>query len=220
MTWKDKKHVTWILFILIVISYCLVILSYQIQIKSLTGNYEDRINELQSMVSVSNMIESSELQYDIYDNAKDFLAYYYGISEDVSQEFRRNKLESLMTEQAMNHLDLDTYENMYGYESNIDNIHIYIDEENATNTSVTACIFFDENIKWPNINVITNPKLWIGEFEFDKVDNEWKVNQVISYQQLISEQEYNALNLDTNGMDYNDGSSIESSLQEEKEDEK
>lgn len=211
---------TWILFILIVISYCLVILSYQIQIKSLTGNYEDRINELQSMVSVSNMIESSELQYDIYDNAKDFLAYYYGISEDVSQEFRRNKLESLMTEQAMNHLDLDTYENMYGYESNIDNIHIYIDEENATNTSVTACIFFDENIKWPNINVITNPKLWIGEFEFDKVDNEWKVNQVISYQQLISEQEYNALNLDTNGMDYNDGSSIESSLQEEKEDEK
>lgn len=208
----------WIIFILIVILYCLVILSYQIQIKSLTGKYEDQINELQSMVSISNMIESSELQYDIYDNAKDFLAYYYGISEDVSQEFRRNKLESLMTEHAMNYLDLDTYENMYGYESNIDNIHIYIDEENATNTSVTACIFFDENIKWPNINMITNSKLWIGEF--DKVGNVWKVNQVISYQQLISEQEYNALNLDTNGMDSNDGSSIEGSYQEEKEDEK
>ncbi|MGN0437800.1 MAG: hypothetical protein ACI4F4_04695 [Lachnospiraceae bacterium] len=218
MNWKYKKYVTWIIIILIFISYCLVILSYQIQIKSLTGKYEDQINELQSMVSISNIIESSELQYDIYDNAREFLTYYYGISEDVSQEFRRNKLESLMTEQAINHLDLDTYENMYGYESNIDNIHIYIDEENATNTSVTACIFFDENIKWPNINVITNPKLWIGEF--DKIDNVWKVNQVISYQQLISEQEYNALNLDTNGMDYYDSSIIESSLQEEKEDEK
>ena len=203
MNWNDKKKGVWI-YILIFILFIFVIISYQIQIKSLTQKYENQIDELQSLVSISNIVENADVQYDIYENAREFIRYYYGISEDVSQEFRRNKLESLMTQAAINESDLDTYENMYGYKSSIDNIRIYVDEEGGTSTSVIACIFFDENIKWPNINVITNQKLWIGEFNYDAKEDKWKVNSIISYQQFISEQEYNSLVLDTNGTAAND----------------
>lgn len=201
------------IYILFVVAYFLVIISYQLQIKALKRDNEKKISELQSMISVSNLIEDSEFQYNVYDNAEKFLSYYYGISENISLKFRKQQLEKLMTKDAIQQCDLDCYDNTYGYESTIDNIRIYLDEKNGTNTSVTACIFFDENIKWPSINLITNSKLWIGEFNFDATDKEWKMNKIISYQQVISEEEYNALNLDTNG------SEADTNLQEDGDEE-
>lgn len=195
--WNIRRYVIGVG--IIIFFFVFVIFSYQIQIKELTNRYEDEICELQSMISVSNIVERSDCRYDIDETAREFLKYFYGISTDVSKEYRDKMLKRLMTQDAYNQYDGEQYDNMYGYENRIDNIQIYVNEETATDTSVTACIFFYENIKWPNIQVITNPKYWIGEFSYDSVEATWKISKIIKFEQLISEEEYHALNVDTNG---------------------
>lgn len=173
-----------------------MIVSYEIRIRHMTDAQKKKIEELQSLISVSNIVTINQTQYDIKDAAESFLTYYYGVSKDVSKDYRKEKLKELMTEQALKKYDIDTYDDAYGYESIIDDITIYINEETASDTKVEACIFFTENIKWPNINQISNPKYFKGEFVNE---DGWKLNLITEYHQLISEEDYNSMNLNTNG---------------------
>lgn len=170
-----------------------------IEMQNMKKEYETKMEELKSLVNVTRIGEDDETEFDIYEAASEFLIYYYGVSEDVPDKFRKEKLQGLMTEQALSEYDITVYDNTQNYSITLDNIQVFVDYKNSTENGVYACIFYDENIDWPDVNTITLKKYWRGTFALDIKEERWKLDGIEDCQELLTREEFNALNVDTNG---------------------
>lgn len=175
---------------------CLLALDYIERVK-LKQDYEGKIQDLKKLVKLSNLGEKNELDFDIYQPAEYFLKYYYGVSPDVTADYRKEQLLKYMTEDACNTYDKE-YNNAMGYENVIDNIMIYIDYKNSSEDAVYACIFFYENIKWPGIDTLVTPRYWKGIFAYDYEALAWKVSEITECTNLYTEDDLLRYNIDTN----------------------
>lgn len=167
--------------------------------KKTKRDYETQIEELKELVQISNIGKASEKEFDIYKTAEDFLSCYYGVSAEISATYRVGKLKELMTEEAYVEYGAAEYDNTLNYTITLSNVHIYVDYENSSKEGVFACIFYDENIDWPDINTITLKKYWTGTFVFDYMSERWLVDDITECQELLTREEFDYLNADTSG---------------------
>lgn len=170
-----------------------------IEMQNMKKKYETQLEELRSLVNVTRIAQSGETEFDIYETASEFIKYYYGVSKNVPAGFRKEKLQSLMTEQALSQYDITQYNNAQNYSITLDNIQVFVDYKNSTENGVYACIFYDENIDWPDVNTITLTKYWRGTFTMDIQEEKWKLDGIEDCQELLTREEFNAFNVDTNG---------------------
>lgn len=191
-----------------------VIVDTSITQKQMRKDYEKKIEDLQKVVRVTNLGKTPEKEFDVYQTAEDFLKYYYGISSDVTETYRAEQLQKLMTEAAYVNYEKE-YEQDLGYTLSIDNVEIYVDYQNSTQDGVYACIFYKENINWPEVNTIECNKYWKGVFT--KEHGEWKVSEILDCQELLTREEFNILNTDTNGSALEDIPGGENSAAEKSE---
>lgn len=198
--WKNHKYIIFLLLASAAAILFLIVDNY-IQVQNLKKEYNSRIAELQQLVDISNLGKSPETEFDIYQTAEDFLTIYYGVSASLSPESRKRKLEELMLQDADDEYGEVDYNNTLNYTTTISDIHIYVDGKNSTKERVYACIFFNENIDWneSEIDTIVLKKYWTGTFAFDKKSGAWKCSEITDCQELLTREEFNALNVDTNG---------------------
>ncbi len=195
-----KKYKGFILFALsVVVLFLVFLIDNHIEMLQTKKNYEVQIEDLKKLVQVSNIGKTPEKEFDIYQTAEDFLVYYYGVSKDISAKYRSEKLEELMTENAYAEYGQTDYDNTLNYTVTLEDIRIFVDYKNSTKESVFACIFYDENIDWPEVNTITLKKYWLGTLVFDPSLDKWLVSEITDCQELLTREEFNLLNTDTNG---------------------
>lgn len=208
-----KRSKRFVICVLIAAAFFFVFLvNNHIEMQNMKKKYETQLEEMKSLVNVTRIGESSETEFDIYETASEFLKYYYGVSENVPAGFREERLQNLMTEQALSQYDITEYDNTQNYSITFDDIRLFVDYKNSTENDVYACIFYDENIDWPNINTITLKKYWRGTFTRDIQEEKWKLDDIEDCQELLTREEFNALNVDTNGSvleTYSEGGEIE-----------
>lgn len=195
-----KEHKAFILFVLAVFLFFFVFLvNNHIEMLQTKKDYETQIEELKNLVQVTNLGEAPEIEFDIYQTAEDFLSLYYGVSKEISTDYRAGKLKELMTEDAYSQYGDADYDNELNYTITLADIQTYVDYKNSSREGVLVCVFYDENIDWPGINTITLKKYWLGTFVFDYTSEKWLLNDITDCQELLTREEFNALNVDTNG---------------------
>lgn len=200
-----KNHKTFIVCAIIVVLFFLALLAdNHFKLYKMERDYEKQIRELKDLVQVTNIGEQQEIEFDVYQTAEDFLNCYYGVSADMPKEYRDEKLKELMTEEAYVEYGETDYDNTQNYTITLSNICIYVDSQHSTKGESYVCIFFDENIDWPEINTITLHKYWRGIFSFDYASKRWLLSEISDFQELLTREEYNALNTDTNGSEFED----------------
>lgn len=196
-----------ILFALIVILFFFIFMvNNHVEMLRTKEKYETQIEELKELVQVSNIGKEPEQEFDIYQTAEDFLNMYYGISPDVTEEYRDKELIALMTDEAYGKYVSASYDNNLDYTVTISDIHIYVDYKNSSREGVYACVFFEENTDWPNINTITVKKYWTGIFAFDSISDKWRLAEITECQELLTREEWDAFIIDTDkGISENNG---------------
>ena len=196
-----------ILFALIVILFFFIFLvNNHVEMLWTKEKYETQIEELKELVQVSNIGKEPEQEFDIYQTAEDFLNMYYGISPDVTGEYRDKELIALMTDEAYRKYVSASYDNNLDYTVTISDIHIYVDYKNSSREGIYACIFFEANTDWPNINTITVKKYWTGIFAFDSISDKWRLAEITECQELLTREEWDAFIIDTDkGISENNG---------------
>lgn len=196
-----------ILFALIVILFFFIFLvNNHVEMLWTKEKYETQIEELKELVQVSNIGKEPEQEFDIYQTAEDFLNMYYGISPDVTGEYRDKELIALMTDEAYRKYVSASYDNNLDYTVTISDIHIYVDYKNSSREGIYACIFFEENTDWPNINTITVKKYWTEIFAFDSISDKWRLAEITECQELLTREEWDAFIIDTDkGISENNG---------------
>lgn len=195
-----KSHKGFILFSLsVAVLFLVFLINNHIEMLQTKKNYEVQVEDLKKLVQVSNIGQTPEREFDIYQTAEDFLVYYYGVSADISSKYRAEKLKELMTENAYAEYGETDYDNTLNYTITLADIRIFVDYKDSTKESVFACIFYDENIDWPEVNTITLKKYWLGTLVFDYSSNKWLVSEITDCQELLTREEFNSLNTDTNG---------------------
>lgn len=193
-----KEHKVFILFALIVSLFFFVFLvNNHIEMLQTKKDYETQIEELKELVQISNIGKVPEKEFDIYQTAEDFLNLYYGISADISKEYRSEQLKTLMTDTAYDKYGVSVYDNTLNYKITLSEIHIYVDYKNSSKNGVYACIFFEENTDWQDINTITVTKYWTGTFVFDNASDKWLLDEITVCQELLTREEFDALIIDT-----------------------
>lgn len=184
--------------IVVVAFFGLLMVRHSMQLAQVENEYKEEIEELRSLVNVTNIGKSPELEYDIYDSAENFVNLFYGVSKEINQEYRSEKLNELMTQDAfINYVEQGNYDNSLDYEVTISNLKIYVDYKNSSKAAVDVCIFYEENTDWAGINTITLPKYWKGIFKFDEVSDTWCVDEIIVCQELLTREEYDKYITDT-----------------------
>lgn len=193
-----KQHKAFIFFVLgMIIFFILFFIDNRMEMLHTKKEYEEQIEELKGLVQVSNIGETPEKEFDIYQAAEEFLQYYYGVSQEVSAEYRAEKLMAVMTEDAYARYEKTGYDNTLDYTVTLTDIHIYVDYANSSRERVYTCIFYDENTDWSGINTIVLKKYWKGIFRFDNGLEKWLVSDITDSQELLTREEFNALNIDT-----------------------
>lgn len=193
-----KAHKAFILFALIVVLFFFIFLiNNHFEMLHTKEDYETQIEELKELVQVSNIGKAPEKEFDIYQTAEEFLNMYYGISADISEEYRTGQLRALMTDTAYQQYAKSDYSDTLNYTITLSDIHIYVDYQNSSKEGVYTCIFFDENTDWPDINTITVSKYWTGIFVFDDASDKWLLDEIIVCQELLTREEFDALIIDT-----------------------
>lgn len=202
-----RERRAFILFVLIVVFFFFIFLiSNHVEMLQTKEKYETQIEELKELVQVSNIGKEPEQEFDIYQTAEDFLNMYYGISPDISEEYRDKKLIALMTDEAYGKYVSAAYDNSLDYTVTISDIHIYVDYKNSSKEGVYVCAFFEENTDWPDINTITVKKYWTGIFVFDSISDKWRLAEITEYQELLTREEWDAFIIDTDeGISENTG---------------
>lgn len=185
--------------IAVVLFFAYLMINQYLKIQQIENGYREEIESLRSLVNVTNIGKSPELQFDIYQSAEDFFSYYYGVSSGLTSEYRETQLQQLMTEEAFNKYGQKEYNNTIGCEITITDIQTYVDFKKSSKERVYACVFFYENIKWPKIDAITLKKYWQGSFVYDESVEKYVLEDIIDCQELLTREEFNALNMDTNG---------------------
>ena len=196
MEWIKRYKGFFFLAMIVILFVGYLILDNGIEKRKMAQKYEKEIVQLKDMVQISNIGKVPEQEYDIYETAEQFMTLYYGVSEEVTETYRDEQLKRCMTETAYNSYE-KAYEQSLGYTSDISNIEIYVDYRNSTEQGVYACIFFDQNINWPNVDTIVLHKYWKGVFVSD--NGTWKMSEITDCQELLTREEFNVLNTDTNG---------------------
>lgn len=194
-----KRNKIYVVFVLVIVAFfALLLIRHSVKVNQLEKEYKDEIEELRTLVNITNLGASPEKEYNIYASAQDFMELFYGISKEISQEYRNEKLEELMTQEAfVRYVQNETYDNSLNYEVYISNLEIYVDYNNSGKSAVYVCVFFDENTDWTGVNAITLHKYWKGVFQFDDVSDTWKVKEIIDCQELLTREEYDAFMTDT-----------------------
>lgn len=202
-----RERRAFILFVLIVVLFFFIFLvNNHVEMLQTKEKYETQIEELKELVQVSNIGKEPEQEFDIYQTAEDFLNMYYGISSDISEEYRDKKLIALMTDEAYGKYVSAAYDNSLDYTVTISDIHIYVDYKNSSKEGVYVCAFFEENTDWPDINTITVKKYWTGIFMFDSISDKWRLAEITEYQELLTREEWDAFIIDTDeGISENTG---------------
>lgn len=202
-----RERRAFILFVLIVVLFFFFFLvNNHVEMLQTKEKYETQIEELKELVQVSNIGKEPEQEFDIYQTAEDFLNMYYGISSDISEEYRDKKLIALMTDEAYGKYVSAAYDNSLDYTVTISDIHIYVDYKNSSKEGVYVCAFFEENTDWPDINTITVKKYWTGIFVFDSISDKWRLAEITEYQELLTREEWDAFIIDTDeGISENTG---------------
>lgn len=202
-----RERRAFILFVLIVVLFFFIFLvNNHVEMLQTKEKYETQIEELKELVQVSNIGKEPEQEFDIYQTAEDFLNMYYGISSDISEEYRDKKLIALMTDEAYGKYVSAAYDNSLDYTVTISDIHIYVDYKNSGKEGVYVCAFFEENTDWPDINTITVKKYWTGIFVFDSISDKWRLAEITEYQELLTREEWDAFIIDTDeGISENTG---------------
>jgi hypothetical protein len=193
--------------------------SNYVEMLKVKKDYEDQIEDLKNLVQVSNIGESPEKEFDIYQTAEDFMKLYYGVSSEVTEEYRKENLKSLCSEEAYEKYGTTDYDNTLNYTITLSDMQIFVDYQNSTTESVYACIFYNENVDWPDINTIVLKKYWTGIFTYDYSKEKWVISDITDYQELLTREEFNSLNVDTNGSElenYEEGSSDDADTETEK----
>lgn len=194
-----KQNKLYVICVIVVIAFFgLLMVRHSMQLAQVENEYKEEIEELRSLVNVTNIGKSPELEYDIYDSAENFVNLFYGVSKEINQEYRSEKLNELMTQDAfINYVEQGNYDNSLDYEVTISNLKIYVDYKNSSKAAVDVCIFYEENTDWAGINTITLPKYWKGIFKFDEVSDTWRVDEIIVCQELLTREEYDKYITDT-----------------------
>ncbi len=194
-----KQNKLYVICVIVVVAFFgLLMVRHSMQLAQVENEYKEEIEELRSLVNVTNIGKSPELEYDIYDSAENFVNLFYGVSKEINQEYRSEKLNELMTQDAfINYVEQGNYDNSLDYEVTISNLKIYVDYKNSSKAAVDVCIFYEENTDWAGINTITLPKYWKGIFKFDEVSDTWCVDEIIVCQELLTREEYDKYITDT-----------------------
>lgn len=191
-----KKHKALSLFIIVIILFFTFMnIDHALEIKRLKSQYEADMEKLRDMIPEA----ANNTQRDINDKSCDesiieWLTYYYGVSEDVTREFRDQQLSDLMTSEA--YLDSEKeYEIDLGYKSQITDIQIFYYP--LSDTEKDICIFFEKNIIWPQIDPLVSRWYMTGHVILE--DGIWKIEEIKQCEEMITREEYNMLQPDTNG---------------------
>lgn len=193
-----KNHKAFILFVIIVVLFFFaLIMDNHFKLRKMEKDYENQIEKLKNLVQVTNIGVSPEIEFDIYQTAEDFLCCYYGISEEISADYRLSRLKELMTDAAYTQYVTGDFDNTLGYSVSLSDIHIYVDYRNSNQEKVYACIFYNENTDWSSINTITTKKYWMGVFTYDNSLKKWKLSEITNCQELLTKEEFEAFLIDT-----------------------
>lgn len=194
-----KNHKAFIVCVLVVVLFFLVLMAdNHFKLYKLERDYEKQIEELKKLIPTTEAGEVSDFTSDVCETVNNFLDCYYGVSPEMPRDYREEKLKELMTEDAYIEYGGADYDNTQNYTITLDDMYIYTDY-GASEMEVNVCVFYNENINWPEINTITLRKYWRGTFIFDYALQQWLLSDITDCQELLTREEFNALNADTNG---------------------
>lgn len=191
-----KKHkVLTIIVILISLVFVFMNINHVLEIKRLKSEYETDMEKLREMIPETNTFSTLSNDDNVCDeNIKEWLKYYYGVSEDVTKQFRDEQLSKLMTLDAYL-ADNKEYDIELGYEAELSDIQIFYKPKSETEKNI--CIFFTQNIIWPQVDPLVSKWYLTGNIVFE--DDIWKMDEITQCDELITRDEYNLLQIDTNG---------------------
>lgn len=190
-----KYKVLSIFVIVIVLFFTFMNIDHVLEINRLKRQYEAEEEQLREMIPENTYIEQTVQDDKLCDEViKKWINYYYGVSEDVTKEFRDEQLSELMTTESFSS-DYIEYEDELGYEAQIEDIQIYYYP--ATETEKDICIFFTKSIIWPQLNPLKSH--WYLKGTVILEDDKWKLDAIKQCEELITREEYNTLQIDTNG---------------------
>ena len=193
-----KEHKAFVVFVVVVcIFFVCMNVDHMLEMARQKKNYEQNIKELKEMIPARNLSgDDQDSDTTFEEQISKWLTYYYGVSSEITESFRENQLMDYMTEEAFLSYEKE-YESDYGYEEEISEVNIYYNPLSDSERKI--CLFYDQIIKWPQIDPISSHWYLTGNAVYDSVAERWKISEIDSCEELVTREEYNEEFIDTNG---------------------